>query len=77
MTSVKEQAVAMIKTMPDDKVVYVIDILNGITGLSAGTTMNDDSIKALKDLQKYRGRMPSDINYKKELAEARTERYES
>ena len=76
MTPVKEQAVAMIRTMPDDKVVYVIDILNGITGLSAGIT-NDDSLKALKDLQKYRGRMPHDIDYKKELAEARSERYEA
>ena len=34
MTKVKEQAIGLLQSIPDDKVVYVIDILRGLKGLS-------------------------------------------
>lgn len=33
MTKIKEQAVKMIQSIPDDKVIYIIDILKGLQGL--------------------------------------------
>ena len=34
MTKVKEQAIGLLQSIPDDKVVYIIDILHGLKGLS-------------------------------------------
>ena len=34
MTKVKEQAIGLLQSIPDDKVVYIIDILHRLNGLS-------------------------------------------
>jgi hypothetical protein len=78
MTAVKEQAVTLIQSMSDEKVSYVLDIINGIQGLSSETSEQEDIAKrrqALANLQKFRGRLPADLNYKKELADARSEKF--
>jgi|WetSurMetagenome_2_1015567.scaffolds.fasta_scaffold20083_3 hypothetical protein len=78
MTAVKERAVTLIQSMSDEKVSYVLDIINGIQGLSSETSEQDDIARrrqALANLQKFRGRLPADLNYKKELADARNERF--
>lgn len=36
---------------------------------------HSDKMAALREIQKYRGRLPEDFDYKKELAESREERY--
>jgi len=33
MTKVKEQAIGLLQGMPDDKIIYVLDILRGLKGL--------------------------------------------
>ena len=33
MTNVKEQAIGLLQSMPDDKVIYILDILRGVKGL--------------------------------------------
>ena len=76
MTKVKEQAIELIRNIPDDKVAYVIEILRGIKGLSA-TDSIDERRSALEGLEKYRGSITSNINEKQELLESRDERYAS
>lgn len=79
MTAIKQQAVAMIQTMTDENVSYVISILQGINGLVSFETSQADDLekkqKALANLQQYRGKLPFDLDYKKELREAREEKY--
>lgn len=74
MTMIKEKAVEMLKTLPDEKVVYLIKIMEGLEGLGE-TSQVSQKREALKNIQKFRGRLPEDFDYKKELAESREERY--
>jgi hypothetical protein len=74
MTVVKEQAVQMLKKLPDEKVIFLIKIMEGLEGL--GTDAEVDEKKAALDrLQKFRGRLPENFDYEQELMEAREERY--
>lgn len=70
MTIIKEKAVEMLKTLPDEKVVYLIKIMEGLEGLGE-TSQVSQKREALKNIQKFRGRLPEDFDYKKELAESR------
>lgn len=74
MTMLKEQAVEMLKNLPDEKVVFLIKIMEGLEGLG-NKPQHNDKMAALKEIQKYRGRLPEDFDYKKELEESREERY--
>lgn len=79
MTVIKEQAIELIKRLPDDKVFYVVNILEGLEGLfseneGAGET---DSQKAYQNLQRLRKNGTMDIDYKAELIQALEEKYES
>lgn len=79
MTELREKALKMVKEIPEDKVVYVIDILEGIKGLyseqSEKKLQLDDKKKTKDALQKYRGRISDNFNYKEELMEALDEKY--
>ncbi len=72
MTRIKERAVEMIQRMPDDDMLYVINILQNLEEM---TTKKDvdrkQAMAAYQDLMKYRGRLPEDFEADKELAEAR------
>lgn len=78
MTRIKEKAVEMIQRMPDDDMLYVINILQNLEEM---TTKKDvdrkQAMAAYQDLMKYRGRLPEDFEADKELAEAREEKYGS
>ena len=78
MTRIKERAVEMIQRMPDDDMLYVINILQNLEEI---TTKKDvdrkQAMAAYQDLMKYRGRLPEDFEADKELAEAREEKYGS
>lgn len=76
MTKVKEQAMQMIRSLPDEKVIYIVKIIEGLEGLGDVPQTNDKK-KVLAGLQKFRGRLPENFDYKKELAESREERYEN
>ena len=55
MTMIQEQAIEMIKRMPDDKVYYVVNILEGIEGLySHSKAEQTRAQKAYQNLQKFR-----------------------
>lgn len=78
MTDVKEKAIELINELSDDKVIYIIQILQSLKGLygqADSTMLNDlDKEKAFESLEKLRKKIP-ELNYEKELAESREERY--
>lgn len=76
MTQVKEKAVQMLKSLPDEKVIYLVKIMEGLEGLG-GDSDADRKREALASIQNLRGRVPDDIDWRKELAESREERYEN
>lgn len=78
MTKLREQAIEMIKEMPEDKIIYVWNILKNVKDLSEEPNREDllsEKGQALQILQKFKGRLPETFDYKKELEEAREEKY--
>ena len=79
MTLIRQQAMQMIHAVPEDKMVYVINILKNLQGLFnedvAESVEINERAKAWDELQKYRGSITDDIDYKSELAAARDEKY--
>lgn len=45
MTAVKEKAVQIIENMPDNEILYVLNILENINYLTSGNTRNADEMK--------------------------------
>lgn len=78
MTDVKVKAIELINELSDDKVIYIIQILQSLKGLygQADSTISNnlDKEKAFESLEKLRKKIP-ELDYDKELAEAREERY--
>lgn len=77
MTTLQEQAIEIIKQLPDDKIFHVIHILEGIKELfsSEKEPEKTKSQKAYQELQKYRKSSSVDRDYKTELAEALEDKY--
>ncbi len=78
MTRLREQAIEMIKDIPEDKIIYVWNILKNVKDLSEESSQEDnltEKAQALQILQKFKGRLPETFDYKKELEEAREEKY--
>ena len=76
MTPIKERAVKMIQRMPEDNMLYVINILQNLEAMSAGKEQDSQNAKkALADILNMEKRLPKDVDPKKELQEAREEKY--
>jgi len=45
MTKIREQAIELLQSIPDDKVVYIVDILRGLKGLADHDLSEPDSTK--------------------------------
>lgn len=76
MTQLKERAVEMIQRMPEEKMFYVINILQNLEGMVTDiNTDKEQAIAAFEDIMRYRGRLPADFDADRELAEAREEKY--
>lgn len=77
MTMLQEQAIEMIKQLSDDKIYYIVSILEGIEGLYSvrGSQEKAKAQKAYQELQQYRKSSPVERDYKAELAEALEEKY--
>jgi hypothetical protein len=86
MTQVKQRAFEMLKNISDEKAVYVIKFIRAIDDDVGAENeiagQNDNHSERLAERQaafdgfmQYAGRLPSDFDYKKELAEYREERY--
>lgn len=75
MTQMKEKAVEMIQRMPDEKMFYVVNILQNLEAMSTNKDMEkEQAMAAFRNIQKFRNRLPEDFDADKALAEAREER---
>ncbi|MDE5597224.1 MAG: hypothetical protein K2J04_05275 [Lachnospiraceae bacterium] len=77
MTMLQEKAVDMISRMSEEKLYYVVQLLESVEGLSENieSDAKTPAQKALEDLQRFRKRNDVEIDYKAELAKAREEKY--
>lgn len=77
MSVMRKQAIEMVERMPEEKIYYLIHILEGIEGLMAptGTEEPSDAQTAYQELEKYRRKGTVDRNYKEELYAALEEKY--
>ncbi len=76
MTLMKEKAVEMIRRMPEDNMTYVINILQKLEAMSVDREADRKRAKnALAEILSMEKRLPDDFDSKKELEEARTEKY--
>ena len=77
MAALKERAVDMINRMPEEKLYYVVQLLESVEGLSENIAkgVKTPEQRALEDLQRFRKRSDVEIDYKAELAKAREEKY--
>lgn len=82
MQSLREQAQEFINTLPDDKIVYLMDMFKGIQGFMNEPAKDEKQARQmlLEDIKGLRGIVRSDIDEKAELESARIEKqakYES
>ncbi|MCL2323077.1 MAG: hypothetical protein FWC47_13365 [Oscillospiraceae bacterium] len=88
MTPLKEKAIKMLQDIPDDKMIYVIDILRSLNNLlisentnynnipaSSAIDDNSEALEAWEGLKKYHGIIRKGIDEKEELLKARDEKY--
>ena len=77
MTLMKEKAVEMIQRIPEDNMLYVINILQNLEAMSEDKEKNRQKAQtALRDILSMEKRLPENFNPKKELQEARAEKYD-
>lgn len=76
MTQIKKRAVEMIQRIPDDDMLYVINILQNLEAMSADKDIEKErAMAALRSIQKYKNRLPEDFDADKELETAREAKY--
>ena len=76
MTQMKERAVELIERIPDEKMFYVINILQNLEEMSSNRPADKkQAMEALQNVLKVSGRLPEDFDADKELQEAREEKY--
>ncbi len=77
MTVMKERAIDLICRMPEERLYHVVQLLESVEGLSESMEkgVKTTQQKALEDLQRFRKRSVTEIDYKTELAKAREEKY--
>ena len=72
MTLIKEKAVEMIRRMPDDNMLYVINILQSLEAMTIDKEKDKQKARsALADILSMEKRLPEDFDPQKELEEAR------
>lgn len=77
MTLIKEKAVEMIRRMPDDNMLYVINILQSLEAMTIDKEKDKQEARsALADILSMERRLPEDFDPQKELEEARAEKYD-
>lgn len=76
VTMIKEKAVEMIQRMPDDNMLYVINILRNLEEMSANKEKDrGQAMAAFQDILAMEKRLPEDFDMEKELREAMEEKY--
>ena len=75
MTMIKERAVEMIQRMPEEDMLYVINILQNLEAMSADKEKDKQKKNALRNILEMEKRLSEDFDPEKELQEARMEKY--
>lgn len=78
MTLIQEQAIDLIKRLPDEKIYYLINFLEAFE-IPRQTDNNEvtSSQRAYQNLQKFRKKGTEDRDYREELYAALEEKYAS
>lgn len=73
MTTLRKDAMELLERVPEDKLYFIIQIMQGINGLykTEGQEARD---RAFEDLESLRKKMPS-LDYERELESYREEKY--
>ncbi len=78
MTQIKERAVEMIRRIPEEHMLYVLNILQSPEAMTADKEKERRKAKAaLADILNMEKRLPEDFDPRKELHEARMEKYDN
>lgn len=78
MTTMQERAFEMICQLPEDKIYYVIEMLEGMEGPFSENVTATKTVgqKAYENLQRLRKCSDQDIDYKAKLRQVLEEKYE-
>lgn len=77
MTQIREKTLEMLERLPDEKMVYIFNILQNIEALSLNEKEQTANEDAFATLMKYSRSLPENFDYKSELETARMEKYGS
>ena len=78
MTLMQEQAIDLITKLPDEKIYYLINFIEGFMEIKqVEKSKLTNSQKAYQNLQKFRKKSTIERDYKEELYAALEEKYES
>ena len=80
MTLLQEQAVALVRRMPNEQLFHLVPMLKNMEALFSSlqkTSPASASMSAYNELQKYRRPQAVERDYRAELAAVREERYAS
>lgn len=78
MTLMKEKAVEMIRRMPEDNMLYVVNILQSLEAMTIDKEKDKERARAaLADILSMEKRLPEGFDPQKELQEARMEKYDN
>lgn len=72
MTKIRQDAIELLEQIPEDKVIYMIQIMQGMKGLYSDDMKQRE--EALERLEHMRKKTP-ELDYDRELSEYREERY--
>lgn len=75
MTRLRQDAIKLLEQMPEDKLIFMIQIMKGVRGLYKDENQEAKDL-AFESLEKLRKKF-SDLDYDKELAEYREGKYEN
>ena len=82
MTALKRETVQLVEQMPEDQMPYVIQYIQTLKGKISGTEqLSSDEVtvapkmRAFLELEKMLNPVSQELDYDKELAEAKNERY--
>lgn len=73
MTKLRQDALSLLEEIPEDKLVFIIQIMEGVAGLY-GQKENQRE-KAFQTLERLRKSGAVNLDYKEELASYREEKY--
>lgn len=74
MTKLRKDAFALLEEMPEDKLVYIVQIMQGVKGIYVDEDDSNKRDEAFARLEKMR-KKADHLDYDKELAAYREEKY--